>query len=117
MGEAFVDYMTMPGKLSSIRVVISIAERMPELGEEFYRLGPCVGIAKMKAYFDAQVARGGLRPHDTEHAATQFLDLCLSGVLKPALFGHKGDIASERKRYVVESAVRMFMAAYGPDTA
>lgn len=113
LGLGFIEVMTSPGKLSSVRVVIGIAERMRDIGEDFYRVGPCEGVRKLKTYLDAQVTAGALHIPDTEHAAAQFLDLCLTGVMKPLLFGVKLDIDEARKRAVIDSAVTMFLAAYG----
>lgn len=114
LGSGFLGLMAEPGRLSSVRVVISIAGRMPELGAEFFDSGPGVGVQRLKAYFDAQVAAGALRPTDTGHAAAQFLDLCLTGVLKPMMFGVPVELTEERKKYVIDSAIDVFMAAYGP---
>jgi AcrR family transcriptional regulator len=115
LGIGFLNFMTVPGALSSFRVVIGIAERMPEIGEEFYQVGPSVGVAKLKAYLDAQVAVGALVIDDTQLAAFQFLDLCLTSVMKPLLFCVSIEISQERRRYVIGKAVEVFLASYGPE--
>ena len=63
-----------PNGLSPLRTVISIADRMPEVGKTFYETGPAFGIARVARYLEDQVAAGVLAIEDRELAATQFLD-------------------------------------------
>ena len=49
-GQAFVRNISDPSRLSSLRTVIAVAERMPDLGRKVYETGPAVGIAKLTAY-------------------------------------------------------------------
>ena len=60
LGLAYVKFLCRPEKASAIRMVIAIAERMPELGRKFYESGPAEGIAKLAAYIEAQVEAGDL---------------------------------------------------------
>src|SRR5579863_6741866 len=53
LGVAYVKFLCRPEKASAIRIVIAIADRMPELGARFYETGPARGIAKLAAYIDA----------------------------------------------------------------
>jgi AcrR family transcriptional regulator len=113
LGCEFVRFLCRPGGISPIRTVIAIADRMPELGARFYRAGPARGIANLKAYFEEQVARGVLKPHDCEVAAAQFIDACLSMTFRPMLFNFAGPPDDARINHVVDMAVCMFLAAYG----
>jgi hypothetical protein len=61
----------------------------------------------------AQVAAGVLVIEDTEVAAAQFIDAVLATLFKPMLFNYE-TATPERIDYVVDIAVRMFMAAYRP---
>src|ERR1700729_2582585 len=56
LGVAYVQFLCGPGKASALRIIIAIAERMPEIGRRFYETGPARGIAKLAAYLEAQVA-------------------------------------------------------------
>src|ERR1700730_17978371 len=40
----FVKTLCEPGRHSSLRAVIAIADRMPEVGQMFYQAGPAVGL-------------------------------------------------------------------------
>ncbi len=112
LGQDFVCFLCRPEGLSSLRTVIAIADRMPELGTQFYQAGPMHAITSLKAYLDDKIAAGLLVPHDTEVSAAQFIDSCASLNFKPMLFNYAGPPAKEQVARVVESAVRMFMAAY-----
>jgi AcrR family transcriptional regulator len=110
---AFVKKLCEPGRQSSMRAVIAIADRMPEVGRMFYAAGPTVGIGKTRAYLEAQVAAGRLAIPDCEVAAAQLMDSSHATLFKPLLFNAAPPPSPERIEYVVGIAVKTFMAAYG----
>jgi AcrR family transcriptional regulator len=113
LGVAYVQFLCRPGGPSStLRTVIAIAERMPEVGRHFYETGPAQGIALLASYLGAQVAAGVLAVEDCEIAAAQFMDACQSTLFKPVLFNFGATPTPERIEYVVKIAVRAFLAAY-----
>jgi hypothetical protein len=112
LGEEFARFLCRPGGVSPLRTVIAIAERMPELGAQFYHSGPAHGVASLQRYFEAKIAAGVLRPHDTEVAAAQFIDACVSLNFKPMLFNCAGPPEEAQIARVVEAAVATFLAAY-----
>jgi AcrR family transcriptional regulator len=112
VGVEFVNFLCRPEKASSIRIVSAIAERMPEIGKAFYETGPGNGIARVKAYLEAQVRAGVLEVPDCEVAAAQFLDACQSTMFKPVMFNFAPAPTPERVRHVVGIAVSAFLAAY-----
>jgi AcrR family transcriptional regulator len=112
LGVNYVNFLCNTGKASSLRIVIAIADRMPEIGKAFYETGPAEGIARVKSYLDAQVRAGELVIEDTEVAAAQFLDSCQSTLFKPVVFNFAPPPPDERIRHVVGIAVRTFLAAY-----
>jgi AcrR family transcriptional regulator len=101
-----------PGGISPLRIVMAIADRMPELGARFYASGPARGIASLKGYLERKVAQGVLQPHDCEVAAAQFIDSCMSLTFKPLLFNFSGPPTDAQIAHVVDVAVRAFLAAY-----
>jgi AcrR family transcriptional regulator len=105
-------FLCQPSGLSPLRTIISIADRMPDIGRRFYQVGPARGIAVVKAYLDAQVAAGLLAIDDTELSASQFIEACAGPVFKPMLFNFSGAPGEERIKHVVDTAVRTFMAAH-----
>lgn len=112
LGKSFVRKFSDPGRVSSWRTVIAIAERMPELGRKVYETGPAVGIAKVATYLQAQVDAGVLVIDDCDLAAAQFIETCHATMFKPVLFNFGPPPTQERIDHVVGTAVRVFMAAY-----
>ncbi|MFA5901900.1 MAG: TetR/AcrR family transcriptional regulator [Hyphomicrobium sp.] len=112
LGKAFVAFLCQPSSISPLRTVMSIAERMPEIGRSFYEAGPQCGMDRLAAYLDAQVAAGALQVEDTEVAAAQFLESCLATLFKPLIFNAGSAPTEARIAHVVGIAVRTFLAAY-----
>lgn len=114
LGCGFVKFLCRPNGMSALRTVISISERMPEIGRQFYEQGPAKGVAALRRYLEHQVAAGVLRIDDCEVAAAQFLDSCQSSVFKPLLFNFASAPTDDRVAHIVAIAVRTFLAAYRP---
>lgn len=112
-GERLIRLLVSEFAMSAHRIVIGVAERMPDLGREFYENGPMQGAQRIAGYLDRKVAEGQLAIEDTALAAMQFLDLCQSGLLRPRLFNavRKPPSDAEINR-VVAAAVEMFLARY-----
>jgi len=114
LGTSFAAALCRVERLSSLRAIVAISERMPAAGHRFYEMGPATGIARLAHYLDAQMAAGMLAIEDTEVAAAQFLEACVATMMKPMLFGTMTEPPTEaRISHVVGMAVRAFMAAYG----
>ena len=113
VGEELMRFLCRrPGGISPLRTVIAIADRMPDLGARFYQSGPARGVASLKGYLETKVTQGVLQPHDCEVAAAQFIDSCTSLTFKPMLFNFAGPPTDAQIAYVVDIAVRTFLAAY-----
>ncbi len=113
MGIAFVKVLCQPEQQSAIRIVMAIADRMPDAGRTFYEAGPAAGVARLRAYFEAEVAAGRLEIEDCEVAAAQFMESCHATMLKPMMLNFAPPPTPERIEHVVRIAVKVFMAAYG----
>ena len=114
LGRDFIRFLSAPHRISSLRTVIAIAERMPELGKRFYEMGPASGITRVARYIEDQVKAGVLAVPDCELAAAQFLDSCKSTTLQPLLLNARERPSEERIDHVVTRAVKTFLAAYRP---
>lgn len=112
LGHSFVRFLCNPDAVSPLRIVIGIADRMPEVGRRFYEAGPVSGASRLAAYLSAQVAYGTLVVEDCDVAAAQLLDAYISTLFKPFLFNAAGAPREERVAHVVGMAVRAFLAAY-----
>ncbi len=114
LGRSFLQMMVRPEHISSVRMVIGVAEKLPRIGQVFYRAGPLQGASRLAAYLDRQVAAGRLAIPDTGVAAVQFLDLCSGPVMKRLLFAFDPPPDQAMLERQVETALAMFFAAYGP---
>jgi AcrR family transcriptional regulator len=112
LGIGFATFLCQPDKASPLRTVIAIADRMPEIGKQFYEAGPACGIGKLADYLARQVEAGVLKVEDCEVAAAQFLEACQATLFKPVLFNFAPPPCRERIEHVVRIAVRTFLAAY-----
>ncbi|MET3890605.1 AcrR family transcriptional regulator [Bosea sp. OAE506] len=112
-GINLVRLVTDPFALSAHRIVLGVAERMPELGREFYERGPLLGGQRLAAFLERRIAAGELAIADPVLAAAQFADLCQSTLLRPRLFNAERRPPTEAEiAHVVDAAVTMFLARY-----
>jgi hypothetical protein len=91
---------------------MAIAERMPEVGRRFYQNVIALTIRRLAGYLEARVAAGDLEIKDCELAAAQFMQMCQATLFQPFIFQAAPAPSAERIARVVESATRMFLAAY-----
>jgi hypothetical protein len=94
-------------------VVAFAAAKFPRLGQAFYEAGPLFGVLKLKDRLDAFVVAGTLQIDDTTLAARQFIDLCMGDFLKRLLFMVVTSLSQEEIDLTVDSAVTVFLKAYG----
>lgn len=112
-GTGLVRLLTNPFALSAHRIVLGVAERMPDLGREFYERGPMQGAQQLAAFLARRVAQGELAIADPALAAAQFVDLSQSTLMRPRLFNAERTPPSEDEiAHVVGEAVATFMARY-----
>ena len=114
--QSFLKALLTPESLGIHRLVVSEAERRPELGQMFYDFGPKVVLAKVAAYLGDLMDQGLLRRADPLLAAQQFKDLAISGVLMPRVWGAvTHDLTDAEVETQVTGAVDTFLRAYRPD--
>ena len=111
-GRAYNRLLCRPGGGSAIRTVMAIAERMPDVGRRYYVRVLDKTINGLSDYLKAQVASGDLAIDDCDLAASQFMELCKASLFLPFVFQAAPAPSEERMSEVVDSATRMFLAAY-----
>jgi AcrR family transcriptional regulator len=116
-GQAYIQLLCRPGGGSAIRTVMAIAERMPEVGRRFYAQVLEKTIERLAVYLEAHVKTGELAIDDCQLAASQFMLTCQASLFLPLIFQAAPPPSVERMTQVVESAARMFLAAYGAKRA
>ena len=113
-GRAYVAVLCRPGGGSAIRTVMAIAERMPELGSRFYTHVIAHTVDRFAAYLEARAALGELVIDDYQLAAWQFMQMCQATLFQAFIFQARPSPSPERIATVVDSATRVFFAAYRP---
>ncbi|WP_342727600.1 TetR/AcrR family transcriptional regulator [Bradyrhizobium sp. B097] len=116
-GRAYVAVLCRPGGGSAIRTVMAIAERMPELGSRFYTHVIAHTVDRFAAYLEARAALGELEIDDYQLAAWQFMQMCQATLFQAFIFQANPSPSPERIATVVDSATRVFFAAYRPKQA
>jgi hypothetical protein len=91
---------------------MAIAERMPDLGRRYYARVLDKSINRLSDYLKAHAAAGDLEIDDCDLAASQFMELCKASLFLPFVFQAEPAPSEQRMSAVVESATRMFLAAY-----
>lgn len=111
-GRAYIQMLCRPGGGSSIRTVMAIAERMPDVGSRYYENVLERTISLLADYLQARVRSNDLAIDDCRLAAAQFMQMCQATLFLPFVFQAAPSPSAERIAQVVGSATRMFLAAY-----
>ena len=111
-GRAYIGSMCRPGGGSSIRTVMAIAERMPDVGRRFYENALAKSIDRLADYLQAHVQPNDLTIDDCQLAAAQFMQMCQATLFLPFVFPAEPTPSAERIAAVVDSATRLFLQTY-----
>jgi AcrR family transcriptional regulator len=113
-GRAYISMLCRPGGGSAIRTVMAIAERMPEVGSRFYTNVIAMTVDRFAAYLEARAGLGELVIDDYQLAAWQFMQMCQATLFQAFIFQAKPSPSPDQIAKVVDSATRVFFAAYRP---
>ncbi|WP_375159074.1 TetR/AcrR family transcriptional regulator [Bradyrhizobium sp. RDT46] len=111
-GLAYLHLICRPGGGSAIRTVMAIAERMPDVGRRYYARVLDKSISRLSGYLRARVVARDLDIEDCDLAASQFMELAKASLFLPFVFQAAPAPSEQRMAEVVDSATRMFLAAY-----
>jgi AcrR family transcriptional regulator len=111
-GRAYINLICRPSGGSAIRTVMAIAERMPEVGRRYYERVLEKSINRLADYLGAHVGPGDLAIEDCHLAAAQFMQMSQASLFLPFIFQAAPAPSEERIARVIDSATRMFLAAY-----
>jgi AcrR family transcriptional regulator len=112
-GAAYIAMILRPDGGSAIRTVMAIAERMPDVGRRYYERVLQKTINRLAGHLGVHETAGELMIDDRELAASQFLLMCQASLFLPFIFQAAPPPSHTRVAIVIESAVRIFLAAYG----
>ena len=96
------------------RICVAEADRIPELGRQFYENGPMMGRQHIAKYLRKAAEAGEVEINDFELAADQFAELCKATLWPQAVFGIRSEFNYDEKQRVVSAAVETFCRAYAP---
>ena len=111
-GRVYIGTMCRPGGGSSIRTVMAIAERMPDIGRQFYQNVLAKTFSRLADYLQARIKPDNLAIEDCELAAAQFMQMCQATLFLPFVFQAEPAPSAERIARVVDSATRVFLSTY-----
>ena len=111
-GNAYIHLICRPAGGSAIRTVMAIAERMPDVGKRYYERVLDKSIHRLATYLEAHVGPNDLAIDDCRLAAAQFMQMCQATLFLPFIFQAAPAPSEQRIARVIDSATRMFLAAY-----
>jgi len=113
-GISVTTRMTSDEVIRAQRMVLGIAERMPDIATRFFGSDAFSANLTLADWLDSQVATGELVIEDTRLAGFQFLELCMASIYKRRLFGNLPEpVPTAEIARVTAHAVDMFMSYYG----
>ena len=117
-GLAFARQINETDMIPAMRILLGVVDRMPGLCKRFFASAPADPRTVLRSFIDRQVEAGMLRVDDTDLAARQFIDLATGSFFKQRLFGQMATPPERAEvERIVDSAVNVFMAAYGRPAA
>ena len=116
VGRTYLSIVLSDFSMANFRVIVAEAQRTPEIGHAFYEAGPRSGSKMLGGILQQAVDGGQLKIDDPVHAAHQFIALCQNRMLKARLCGAMAEPTPEEIDREVLPAVRVFLAAYGPNS-
>jgi AcrR family transcriptional regulator len=114
LGRSYLSIVLSDGNMLNFRLIVAEAQRSPEIGQAFYEAGPKSGAELLGAFLAQASDKGLLSVDDPIRAAHQFIGLCQNRLLKARLCNFVGEPTPAEIDSEVESAVNVFLAAYGP---
>jgi TetR/AcrR family transcriptional repressor of mexJK operon len=117
LAESLLTALMEPDVLRLRRLVISTADRFPEVGRSWYEQGFERVLATLTSSFRELEDHGFLRVEDPEIAAHHFVGMLLWIPLNRAMFtGDDTAPSPEHAASYAHAATRAFLAAYGTAT-
>ena len=97
-----------------MRRMIIAASTRSDVGKMFYQHGPARGMKLLEDYLAAEIAAGKLRPADPRIAAQHLRGLLDADLFESGLLNARAELTATQISNIVDQAMRVFMAAYGP---
>lgn len=116
-GVRFLELLSTRRYPSLVRAIIAANTQAqgPDIGPHFYENGPWMTLQRMAEYLRRQSEAGNLRIDDPILAAEQFFGLVNGQLQLRSLLGRDATMEPDHIKARAKAAVRVFMAAYGPE--
>jgi TetR/AcrR family transcriptional repressor of mexJK operon len=112
LAQTYTAAVVRPQVLQLRRLVISEADRFPELAQAYFERAPGRGLEAIARGLGQLVERRLVRIDDLATAAVQFAYLVLGPILDKALFHPGSEVSKVEIAQCTAAGVRVFMAAY-----
>ena len=112
-GEGLLTFVYSPEVMAIRRLVLTNFGNS-ELARTCFELGPKRSMNEVSEFLRTAMAKGKLRQCDAGVATLHLRGLLESELLDSFIFQIDEDISPERIKGIVQRAVAVFMAAYGP---
>src|SRR6185295_1031331 len=113
IGRRYVEFVSSDDLVRRFRVIVSEADRSPDMARAFYANGPRRGAEMLAGFIESATAEGILQAPDPLRAAQHFLALCYDRHSKARLCNAEPAPDEATIAQDVSEAVRIFMAGYG----
>jgi TetR/AcrR family transcriptional regulator, mexJK operon transcriptional repressor len=114
--ESYIDRICAPESIAFQRLVVSQADRGPELARIFFDRAPAINQMMISNYIGRQMLTGKLRVDDPDEAGKMLLSLCTAGYHDLIFYGLKTKDKEIEQREAAR-VVKQFMFCYGPDNS
>ncbi|MBG7619654.1 TetR/AcrR family transcriptional regulator [Herbaspirillum sp. AP02] len=112
-GEKAVSFLCQESTLQTQRMILAEAGRS-DIGRRFHEDGPKLGMQRIAAFMQKQMAAGRLKQADPMLATLQLCALLDCETVKPMMLGLETSLSRPRIKRMVGRAVETFLAAYAP---
>jgi TetR/AcrR family transcriptional regulator, mexJK operon transcriptional repressor len=109
VGTRYLAIVTSPSCLSLNRLVVAEAPRIPEVVQQFWKLGPGRSRAFLAEFFDRQIEHGLLRMPNSRAGAEYFLEMLSGTVRLQCLIGLRHPPNPQEIEEIVDGAVAQFL--------
>ncbi|WP_343650869.1 TetR/AcrR family transcriptional regulator [Herbaspirillum sp.] len=110
-GEKAVSFLCQESTLQTQRMILAEAGRS-DIGRRFHEDGPKLGMQRIAAFMQKQMAAGRLKQADPMLATLQLCALLDCETVRPMMLGLETSISKPRIKRMVGRAVETFLAAY-----
>ncbi|NJO85240.1 MAG: TetR/AcrR family transcriptional regulator [Blastochloris sp.] len=108
IGRSYLAIYHLPSNRSLLRIVITEAIRMPEIGETLYQVAPVHVLHLLSSYFQRRIDQGRLRPLDTHIAARSFIGMLVVQIVAREILRQPEALAASDEQ-IVETVVDIFL--------